>query len=141
MKLTRFGSIPGQGTFGELEIDGHTFKTVEREWLNNKSFVSCIPAGEYQVIPHTRPNGDEVYAIVNESLGIYRYPDPKAVRDLILIHKANVMTELAGCIAPGNKHGGLNGNFGVYNSGDAMEQIRDLLGDETHTLTIQWRNL
>jgi hypothetical protein len=141
MILTRYGSIPGQGTFGELTHNGFSCKTIEREWLDNKPFVSCIPAGEYKLIPHTRPNGDEVYAIVNESTGIYQYPNPKAKRDLILIHKANIMTELAGCIAPGNKHGSVHRSFGVHGSGNAMDRLREALGSETHTLKIQWRCL
>lgn len=139
--LARFGSIPGQGTFGELTIGDFTCKTIEREWLNNRSFVSCIPAGEYQLIPHERPNGDNVFAVVNEALGIYRYPHPGAKRDLILIHSANTMGELAGCIAPGDHHGGIGGKFAVYNSQVTMDKLKALLGTEEHTLTISWRHL
>lgn len=79
--------------------------------------------------------------MVNEDLGIYQYPHPKAKRDLILIHKANVMTELAGCIAPGSRHGGLGDKFAVYSSEDTMDALKVVLGDKTHTLTIHWRTI
>jgi len=137
--LERFGSIPGQGTFGEMYIGDLLVKTLEREDLNNQRKVSCIPAGVYKMQPHTRPNGDEVYAIVNEELGVYLYPHPDAKRDLILIHIANVMSDIAGCIAPGSIHGAVKGQFGVQGSRVAMGKILKILGREEHTLHILWR--
>lgn len=138
--LERFGSIPGQGTFGELVADDFTCKTVEREWLGNRRNVSCIPAGDYQLIPHHRPSGELVYAVVNESLGVYRYPHEDAKRDLILIHTGNIMTDLAGCIAPGAEHAGIFGKFGVNRSRDTMTELKKHLAMETHTLHIRWQN-
>jgi len=139
--LGRFGSIPGQGTFGEMVIGDFTCKTIEREWLDNKGFVSCIPAGEYQLIPHERPSGELVYSVVNEDMGIYEWPHKDAKRDLILIHTANTMDQLAGCIAPGDRFGGLAGKFGIYNSSSTMAELKNILGTESHTLHIQWRKL
>jgi len=138
---TRFGSIPGQGTFGEWVIGHFTIKTIEREWLNNQRNVSCIPAGTYDLVPHTRPNGDEVYAIVNEDFGVYLYPNDKAERDLILVHVANIIDDIEGCIGPGSAYGGSKkGMFGVHNSSVAMVNLRGLLGrTETHKLHIKWK--
>lgn len=137
--LTRFGSIPGQGTFGEWTIGDLKVKTIEREWLNNRRMVSCIPAGAYQLVPHTRPNGDEVYAVVNETLGIYQYPNDDAVRDLILVHTANKQAELAGCIAPGAQFFGLKYSFAVSDSSLTMSAIKEQLGRERHNIYISWK--
>lgn len=139
--LERFGSIPGQGTFGQMYIEDLKVCTVEREDLNNKRGVSCIPAGVYDLIPHVRPNKDKVYAVVNEELGVYQYPHEAAKRDLILIHVANTMNDIQGCIAPGSVHSIVKGKLGVINSGDTMKKIIQLLGrEETHKLHIVWRN-
>lgn len=138
--LERFGSIPGQGTFGEMKVGNLLFKTVEREWLDNKKNISCVPAGVYDLIPHLRVSGTEAYALVNHELGVYRYPNEKAKRDLILIHIANTMKDVVGCIGPGKVFGGIGDSFAVYSSGNSMKQIIEKLGrEETHTLHITWR--
>jgi len=79
--------------------------------------------------------------VVNEDMGIYEWPHKDAKRDLILIHTANTMDQLAGCIAPGDRFGGLAGKFGIYNSSSTMAELKNILGTESHTLHIQWRKL
>lgn len=87
------------GTGGELVlIDLETDKslvlfTVERPWVNNMPFVSCIPAGSYTV---RRRDGS------NQGL---KYPEAWEVLDVegrsgILFHVANYPSEVFGCIAP-----------------------------------------
>lgn len=142
LKLIRHGSIPGVGTFGTLKFGDHELQTVEREDLNNKPNVSCIPDGEYDLIPHrsktkNKKLGGTCYAIVNENYGVYQYPDPNAIRFACLIHVANFPEELAGCIAPGiSFHAS---RWGVSMSTDAMRGIIELLGKDQHKLTIEWQ--
>ena len=87
LSLERYGSTP-MGTFGELIVGDFKFYTVERQWLENKPFVSCIPSGDYDLKPFTRKNGDEVFALVNDEITYYR--EPGCTRYSILIHKDNV---------------------------------------------------
>ena len=103
--LTRFSYSPTE-TEGYLEVPGlDPMFTMERPWLNNKRGVSCIPDGEYKLRPHVRPSGDKVYILSNSLKYIYETDDdipPEGYgRTLILIHKANFVEDLAGCIAPG----------------------------------------
>lgn len=95
-------------TMGRLYIDDITLHTVEQEWRptapGGEPNNSCVPAGRYDLIPHTRPNGDKVFALVNPGLGVYYQADdrPNGVgRFLILIHAGNYSTDIVGCIAPG----------------------------------------
>lgn len=44
--LERFAYSPF-GTFGKLIYGDKTFLTVERPWLGNKPYKSCIPEGVY----------------------------------------------------------------------------------------------
>ena len=46
--LKRYGSTP-YGTFGELNIRGKVFYTVERQWLDNVRSISCVPLGRYEL--------------------------------------------------------------------------------------------
>jgi hypothetical protein len=98
----------GPSTTGLLHFDDHVLHTLERPWLptdpGGRPNESCVPAGHYQLINHKRPNGDDVVALVNHGLGVYYLPDerPNGVgRSLILIHVANYVHQIVGCIAPG----------------------------------------
>ena len=145
LKLLRHGSIPGKGTFGDI----HGFPCIEREWLNNAPNVSCVPTGTYKLVPHSsqKRHIGETWALVNEPLGIYHYPDednPMIKRWGILIHIANRPEQLEGCIGVGSHWGVSTGkdtlpHWGVSSSRRAMEHFLALLSDESeHTLTIKY---
>lgn len=138
--IVRIGSIPGIGSFGRFSVAGVEYATVEREDLDNKPNVSCIPKGDYKLIPHisNRKNkkvGGLCYAMVNEDIGVYHYPNIEAIRYACLIHIANWPNEIEGCVAPGL--GFHPRRWGVTRSTDAMRGIIALLGKSEHTLTIR----
>lgn len=138
MHLTlRTHNIDGIGSFGKLTLDGQVVAyTCEREWLNNKPRVSCIPAGEYRLIPHISPKFGLSYGLENPELGVTLHGPSKRTR--ILIHAANFPYELEGCIAPGV--GWHRSGWGVRESRRALYHLNDLLGlnnDCEHTLTIE----
>lgn len=115
-------------TMGELTVNDIEFWTVEQEWRpthpGGQPNNSCVPAGRYKLVPHTRPNGDEVVALVNHGLGVYHFAAdrPHGVgRYLILLHAGNSSADVVGCIAPGL---GRNGNK-VVSSRNAMRLIMD----------------
>jgi len=121
MKLTRFGAIPGIGTFGQLDIGVYKFFTVEREWADNKPFVSCIPAGEYELEEHSSTQYPNTYALIGETVS--HYSSDKA-RSVCLFHAANWPDEVQGCIGIGKILTYINGNLGVTNSKESMEIFR-----------------
>ena len=127
-------------TMGRLTVGNHTLHTVEQEWRptmpGGESNNSCVPAGRYELIPHIRPNGDEVVALVNPGLGVY-YEEAdrpnKVGRFLILMHAGNTSADVVGCIAPGMSR---NGEF-VGSSRNAMKVIMAEIGDEDAQLLIE----
>lgn len=130
--LTRYEST-SNGTFGKLVVGDHTYDTIERPWLDNKKEVSCIPPGLYTLVSHKRPNGDNVYALVNEEKGITHYQEPNSKRYLILIHIGNYLDDIIGCIAPGMHRSGNT----VSQSRKAMEKIMNALPyGEEHKIMI-----
>ena len=96
-------------TEGRLWLDGETsFYTLERPWVGGVPggvpFRSCVPDGTYDLVEHTRPNGDVVFALRNPHLHVYydeadRGDQPG--RYLILMHAGNYVEDVVGCIAPG----------------------------------------
>lgn len=88
--LTRF-AYTGQGVWGKLALpDGSYLYTVERPWLNNAPFVSCIPDGTYTLAPGFFHRGGY------PAMELQGVPG----RTLIKMHRANQPHELKGCIAP-----------------------------------------
>lgn len=140
-------------TLGTLFAGNIELATIERPWipdpdtdsgLAGKEQVSCVPDGEYTLRPHYSDKyaaPDFAYALVNPELGVYYQPGEiprgqKYGRSAILIHPANYVRQLQGCIAPGRKH-----NFTVeptvQDSVLAMDQLRVILGTATHRLIIR----
>ncbi len=124
---------------------------IERPWIDDgtpggKSYESCVPAGKYKLVPFKRPNGDQVYQLINEDLGVYALEAdvPGDTRDekkqngrwLILWHRANEASEVNGCGAPGVGQYWDEGTPKVGPSRVAMQRLRNVLGEEEHTLEI-----
>jgi hypothetical protein len=110
--------------------DGTRLHTLERPWRagppGGMPFVSCVPDGTYELVPHQRPNGDLVLALRNPDLGVYYeqadVPDAGG-RYLILIHPANFVHQINGCLAPGKGRTIHNGQPMVTSSRQAMQEI------------------
>lgn len=120
-------------TLGKLHIDGHLFATIERAQSGDHP---CIPEGTYKLVPHKSPKFGDVYAFVGGSCFEYSVPEGHEGRCLILLHPANLASELLGCVAPGLSHGVIGQDKAVLNSRAAMAAIREMLGYEEHSVTI-----
>ena len=88
------------GTFGTLltTVPGSmVLQTVEDDWLDNRTSVSCIPAGDYPLVRswYHKHNYD-VFEVT-------KVPG----RRRILIHPANTEEDVEGCIGPGLRRGRL----------------------------------
>lgn len=127
LKLVRFAYTPTE-TQGILNDKWYT---IERPWIKGPhpgglSFESCIPDGSYKLIPHTRPNGDKVVALVNPRLGVWYQKDERPDvwgRYLVLIHSGNYVEHVVGCIAPGLSRTIYQNRMMVGASRAAMSQI------------------
>lgn len=118
-------------TEGKLVLaDGQSLYTLERPWKDGMPggmpFESCVPDGSYELIAHQRPNGDQVYALRNPDLGVYYTEQERGNRSgryLILLHSANWVEQIVGCIAPGKVRVIANNKRMVRSSREAMRQI------------------
>lgn len=136
--------VEPEGVFSRWSVDGEPFSVgVARPWVQNKKFLSCIPEGDYDLVPWDSPKYGAVVAFVNPGLHIHL--DATGIRDELardkcLIHAANFSHELQGCEAPGVEvvrfphHG-----WGVNHSRRTLERLRARWKGRTNmTATIKW---
>ena len=102
--------------------------TLERAWVNNAQNISCIPAGSYYC-----------RWIERSASGKYKrtwHVEAVEGRTGILIHPANLVTQLRGCIALGMKYGNLGGKFALLSSLSALNKLRSELSGQDFILNI-----
>lgn len=104
LTLTRFSYAPDR-TEGVVIIDNNNiFYSLEQPWNNNIPYNSCIPDGLYSLEPFQSNKFGDTFALVNPTLNVYKNSqDRKADLDRFacLIHPANFVDQLQGCIAFG----------------------------------------
>ena len=127
VKIKRFRN-GYNSVLGKLYIDDEFFCfTLEREWLNNEKFISCIPTGKYNCKPYSStkyPNVTEVTNVTN--------------RDKILIHQGNYYSDIEGCILLGDRFDESEATISleaklrqaVYNSKKTLKIFFDKVGRE-----------
>jgi len=137
IRLERFAQVPGMGTYGCLHIAGERLFTVEREWLDNVAFSSCIATGDYVLKKHKYRGDFDTFAIVGGTVSQYQQEGYE--RFACVFHVANKPEELCGCIGLGLSPAVFNKKWGVANSAVATERFLEILwasDDDVHTLEI-----
>ena len=151
MKLILRREPPQPGcTLGLLFVGDLSLVTIERPWVptplskGGAKGVSCVPAGTYKLVRHNTDAHPMTWALVNPDLDVVHFPgedsNPHA-RTTVLIHPANFVHELRGCIAPGTRtshavaaHGG---GYMVCESRKAMRLLQQRVPwTDEHTLEI-----
>lgn len=98
--------------------------TVERPWLSNQPFISCIPPGIYEIHEHESPKHGQCYSLKNHDLGV-GINKGDSIRYGCLIHVANWPAQVEGCIGPGKE---LHPKFwGVSSSRNATSDLFKLI--------------
>jgi hypothetical protein len=153
LTLIRHAYLPS-ATLGYLYAAHLKLATLEEPWTPDPDgpggqrrqpgkSESCIPDGGYTLRPHVSARyPDGVWALVNPQLGVYYQPGdiPEGQlwgRSAILIHAANRTADILGCLAVGMRYQILDNEHVVLESRTAIEQLRGLLGRDTHSLQIR----
>lgn len=119
-------SDTGIETFGVLLFNKHPIcATLELPWKENQHEISCIPTGFYNCTYELNPKKGPCFRLQNVSN-----------RDGILIHAANEVHELKGCIAPGMTFE--QSEFvGVGHSKDAIRELEKISDKGPFTLEVR----
>lgn len=96
------------GTHGTFTLGEKDWHSMEPPDLGNQPFTSCIPQGEYDLIPYNSPKYGDCFIMVNEDLNVYAFEDsvgrPEDGRYLCLfVHRGNYSRNFVGCC--GASHG------------------------------------
>ncbi len=124
--LNRFART-SKGTFGALFTPNDLeFATVERPWLDNKPFVSCIPEGLYECAPRWYNRGKYL------AIEILDVPD----RTHILFHIANHSRHVAGCVGVNERLGFEDHSIRGYDSALGFNRLMTEARDTNFKLSI-----
>lgn len=105
------------GTFGVLKINKEVFcVTLENPDIENKQFVSSVPAQQYLCKRIMSPKYGECFEIQN-------VPD----RDHCLLHPGNIVEHTEGCVIVASHYGKLKENRAVLNSGNTYKKFMERL--------------
>lgn len=134
--IERYQRTPVQtlGRFEVRDINGNCYLkgvTLELAWNKNIKEVSCIPAGLYLL----KKRYSEKY---RNHFHVVDVPG----REMILIHPANYVKQLQGCIAPGSRHADIDkdGWLDVINSRITLNKLLAELPDETELVIFDESN-
>jgi hypothetical protein len=119
-----------------LFVSGHGFFcfTMEPPWRDNRSNVSCIPPGEYKVVPrHSKKYGHHFHVTNVEG------------RSFILEHSGNLagdkskglITHSWGCLLFGMAQGWMRGQRAIFRSKEAIYKYMKLMDGKEHNLKIR----
>lgn len=136
MKLVR--TYTPMGTFGKLyDVDNKFIcYTVEQNWANNTPNKSCVPEGDYELIPFYSSRYGQTVALKNMNLNVSDVPSHNALRYACLFHSANYAKQLEGCIAAGSNLGVVSNEWAVLNSGNTTNMLLKTYFNKDKKLTI-----
>ena len=148
MNLQLIRDYAGLCTLGRLTVDAAlTLQTLARPWVADPPYLcgppdtSCVPAGTYELVLHDTPKFPRHFALVNEALGVYHeaVPGVRVGRTACLLHVANDVDQLEGCIAVGRTREYVGDQWMVLNSRDAYAAFAAAVPwVPGHTLTITY---
>ena len=127
IKIERF--LKGNNCLiGKVYINDEFFcYSLEREWLDNRKYISCIPQGKYQCKPYSSDKYPDVVEIINIKN-----------RSKILIHKGNYYWEIAGCILFGDSYAE---EIEAYNKHTKQKELTGAVWNSVRTLKKFYRKV
>jgi len=144
--ITRFADHPKLGCPGELHIDGQLLGiSLEREYNDNKPYISSVPCGTYTLIPHYSKRYGDVFIMVNPELNVYALKEDRLSETdrfkCYAFHLGSYKDNFQGCIGVGQYYTLINNEMGISNTRDTSKAVNAILRTEGITeLTIQWKH-
>lgn len=104
-----------KSTVGRLSLGDFICTTLELPWKANKRFISCIPAGTYEIFMRNSPKNGLVLQLKN-------VPS----RSFIQVHAGNFTSQIEGCILTGESIVNMDGD-GIPDVSNSRNTLTDLL--------------
>lgn len=139
IELTR-QSDSKSGTHGLLDI-GQGFHTLEQPYIDNLPFRSCVPIGEYVLLPYDSIKYGSCFIMVNPDLNVYQFEDSPSRPDngrylCLFVHRGNYVKNFQGCIGAGVNY--LSTSDMITSTRETCKIVNQLVIDEgSFRLTIK----
>ncbi len=126
------------GFYGVLDFSWTSRRlwTMELPWDGNRANASCLPFGDYELVPHNGRKYKDTYAIV-DGVHVTHWQHEMAPRFACCAHPATRPTHLQGCVAlsPSMLAGG---TFALEETEAGLELFRALMRVPTERdITVQ----
>jgi len=118
--LTRY--YTPHGTWGDLEVEGEKFSTIERPWLGNEQSKSCIPSGVYNLELRNSPTVKRING-VNEGWEVKNVQG----RKYIMFHSGNWVKDSDGCILLGKYKDIVDNSLFIGKSQEAFDEFMEIM--------------
>ena len=107
IKLKR-DNLSATGKHGIFELGDKDWHSLEQPDNDNQPFISCVPVGDYDLVPYKSKKYGDCYVMVNEDLNVYERKDsPGRPEDgrykCLFSHRGNWVKNFQGCV--GASHG------------------------------------
>lgn len=140
MMLTLTSVCGLTATTGTLTCPGLALVTIELPWRDNEPNASCVPAGEYELIPYVSPKHGPTWRLHAPELGVWgRSMAPEGMRTEIELHPGTWASDSEGCVLTGTTAGELFNpktqrmDPAIFQSRIAFERLRTLLDGTSET--------
>lgn len=138
VRIERYASTKN-GVQSNVTFEGNHWHGLERPWLDNLPFMSCIPTGEYVLLPWESPTFGPVYIFIGGTVSV---EEGFGTRYTCLIHAANYTRQLQGCLALGQNKSDWHEpekSAAVWSSRNALDDFKSKLGySEPVLASISW---
>lgn len=124
--------------YANTQISRKWLMTLERPYLDNKPFVSCVPDGEYIIKPVKSDKFGHTYFLESLDLenGLPVVGLSEGKRTHILFHSGNTIDDSTGCIILGKSCGVIEGKRAVLNSRNAVREFNREMDGYHYRLSI-----
>ena len=138
LTVNRYSSSKN-GVQSHVSYGSDSWHGLERPWIDNLPYESCIPTGVYTLYPWDSPKFGDVYILIGGTVGINQ---GDGERFACLIHPANYTHQLQGCLALGKKKSDYHkpeDTAAVWSSRDALNELKEAIGySDPAQLIIKW---
>jgi hypothetical protein len=152
IRLIRLSDNPegaNNAVYGTIYFGNDQVHSMERPWIpseeypSGKSNESCFPVGTYDLVKDFSPKyGHEMWYAVNHDLGVYLRPEDRQhdwQRWGCMIHSANWVNQLNGCVAPGLTRGMIGSTYGIGSSKAAQDKLYSYIETlQNPKISVEW---
>lgn len=122
------------GQHGTVMLSDKLWHTLEPPDLGNLPYKSCVPQGEYSLVPHVSQKYGKCFVMVNDDLNVYRFENSPGRPDngrflCLFVHRGNEVRNFVGCVGASHAYDVENDRL-LSSTTQACITVNSLVHDE-----------